>query len=81
VAAQPAVNEWPRLAGERIAQHARAVAVDRGVLVVVVDSPAWMTQLAFLKPELLRKVAARVGRGRVKDLRLVLGHGPTRDSA
>jgi len=75
LAAQPAVTLWPKIAGPKTAEHTRAVGVDGRTLVVVVDSPAWIAQLRFLKPQLLRKVAGRVGKGLVTDLRFVLGHG------
>jgi predicted nucleic acid-binding Zn ribbon protein len=74
VAAQPAVTFWPEIAGPRTATHTRAIEVDGSTLVVAVDSPAWMAQLRFLKPQLLKKVAGRVGKGLVGDIRFVLGH-------
>lgn len=80
-AAQPAVNDWPVIVGARIAAHTRAVSIERGVLLVVADSPAWMTQLAYLKPQLLRKLSARVGRDRVTDIRFIPGRPGGRGSA
>jgi len=79
LAAQPAVTLWPEIVGPKIAEHTRAVEVDGSALVVIVDSPAWIVQLRFLKPQLLRKVAGRVGKGLIGDVRFVLGHG-TRES-
>lgn len=73
LAAQPAVGLWPEIAGPRTAAHCRAIDVDRSTLVVVVDSPAWMAQLRFLKPQLLKKIESRVGLGLVSDIRFVLG--------
>jgi predicted nucleic acid-binding Zn ribbon protein len=75
LAAQPAVTLWPEIAGAKTAAHTRAAEIDDGTLVVVVDSPAWMTQLRFLKPQLLKKIEARIGRGLIKDIRFVLGNG------
>ncbi|MBM3332041.1 DUF721 domain-containing protein [candidate division WOR-3 bacterium] len=75
LAAQPAVDSWPQIAGPKTAEHTRAVEVDGKTLVVVVDSPAWMVQLRFLKPQLLKKIEGRVGKGLVTDLRFVLGQG------
>jgi len=75
LAAQPAVTLWPEIAGPRTAAHTRAIEVDGSTLVVVVDSPAWMAQLRFLKPQLLAKIAGRVGKGLVGDIRFVLGYG------
>ncbi len=73
LAAQPAVDLWPQIAGPKTAEHTRATEVDGKTLVIVVDSPAWSTQLRFLKPQLLRKIEGRVGKGLITDLRFVLG--------
>ena len=75
-AARPALDSWADIAGAKIAQHSKPVTVEGGVMVIAVDSPAWMTQLAFLKPQLLIKVAARIGKGKVSDLRFVLARPP-----
>jgi predicted nucleic acid-binding Zn ribbon protein len=74
LAAQPAVTLWPEIAGAKTAAHTRAVEVDGSMLVVVVDSPAWMAQLRFLKPKLLKKIDGRVGKGLIADVRFVLGN-------
>jgi predicted nucleic acid-binding Zn ribbon protein len=75
LAAQPAVDLWPQIAGPKTAEHTRAVEVDGKTLVVIVDGPAWMTQLRFLKPQLIKKIDGRVGKGLITDLRFVLGTG------
>jgi predicted nucleic acid-binding Zn ribbon protein len=75
LAAQPAVDLWPQIAGPKTTEHTQAVEVDGKTLVIVVDGPAWMTQLRFLKPQLLKKIDARVGKGLITDLRFVLGQG------
>ena len=75
LAAQPAVDLWPQIAGPKTAEHTRAVEVDGKTLVVVVDGPAWSAQLRFLKPQLIKKIDARIGKGLITDLRFVLGHG------
>jgi predicted nucleic acid-binding Zn ribbon protein len=75
LAAQPAVDLWPQIAGPKTAEHTRAVEVDGKTLVVVVDGPAWSAQLRFLKPQLIKKIDARIGKGLITDLRFVLGQG------
>jgi predicted nucleic acid-binding Zn ribbon protein len=77
VAAQPAVSDWAQIAGEKVAQHTRALSVDQGVLLVAADSPAWLTQLAYLKPQLIRSVCRRTGGGVIKDIRFVLSRDRT----
>ena len=74
LAAQPAVDLWPQIAGPKTAEHTRAVEVDGKTLVIVVDGPAWITQLRFLKPQLLKKIEGRVGKGLITDVRFVLGN-------
>jgi len=71
VAVQPAVTLWPEIAGDKIARHARALFVDRKTLVVAVDGPTWMTQLTFLRPQILRKISSRIGKGLIEDVRFV----------
>jgi predicted nucleic acid-binding Zn ribbon protein len=81
IAAQKAVSVWPEVAGERTAQHTKAVEVEGSVLVVTADSEAWLTQLRFLKSQLLRKLSVHVGKDLVSDIRFVLGRGKMSDSA
>ena len=79
LAAQPAVTLWPEIAGPKTAEHTRALEVNGNTLVVVVDSPAWGAQLRFLKPQLLKKIDGRVGKGLIRDLRFVLGQGKSEE--
>ena len=79
MATQPVVTQWPEIAGAKIAEHTRAVAVESKTLVVMVDGQAWITQLRYLKPELLKKIAARMGKDVITDIRLVLGRKPASD--
>ncbi len=48
---------WEDLVGPAVAAHARPARVDGDMLVVVVDHPAWATQLRHLAPDILRRVA------------------------
>lgn len=67
-----AIGKWPSAAGPETARHSQAVAIKDGTLLVAVDSPVWMTQLTYLKPQLLRAMARHTRRGLVKDIRFVL---------
>jgi predicted nucleic acid-binding Zn ribbon protein len=64
-----AVAEWPLVAGKRIAQRARAVAYREGALIVEVEGSAWMHELGFLKPELVRNLNRHLGADVVRDVR------------
>ena len=63
---------WDAIAGPAVAEHARPERMQRGVLVVRVDSAEWMQELQFLKHELRDRLNARVGRAAVRDIFLVL---------
>lgn len=70
-----AVTEWPAVAGERIAKHARAVSFRDGSLTVEVEGSAWMQELGFLERELLRKLNRHLGRDIVREVRWVPARG------
>jgi len=72
-----AVREWEQAVGPRVARHARAIAFREGVLQVEVEGSAWMHELGFLKPELMRKVNRHLGSRLVKNVRFVVPRGGT----
>jgi predicted nucleic acid-binding Zn ribbon protein len=67
------VTGWDDAVGPQIAAHARPSHVVNRRLTVVTESPVWTQQLALLKPELLRRIAARFGPDAVTDLFFVTG--------
>ncbi len=64
-----AVTEWPAIAGARLARHTRAASFRDGALTVEVEGSAWMQELGFLKPELLRNLNRHLGADVVRDVR------------
>ncbi len=70
-------GQWARLVGEEVAEHAQPVSLKDGELTVRASSTAWATQLRLLQGQLLTKIAAAVGHGVVKRMRI---HGPTAPS-
>jgi predicted nucleic acid-binding Zn ribbon protein len=52
---------WVELVGDDIAAHATPKLLRGGVLTVVVDHPAWATQLRFLSATLLEQIRRRTG--------------------
>jgi predicted nucleic acid-binding Zn ribbon protein len=54
-------DRWEEIVGEPIAAHAWPLRIHEGVLRIGVDQPPWATQLTFLGPDLLRKIAAATG--------------------
>ena len=62
--------QWAKLVGEDVAEHAQPVALKDGELTVRASSTAWATQLRLLQGKLLAKIAAGVGNGVVKRMRI-----------
>ncbi len=54
-------SHWEELVGAGIASHVQPVRVDREVLIVAVDHPAWATQVRQLGDDLLDRVAEEIG--------------------
>jgi predicted nucleic acid-binding Zn ribbon protein len=67
------VTGWEDAVGPQIAAHARPSHVVNRRLTVVTENPVWTQQLALLKPELLRRIAARFGPEAVTDLFFITG--------
>ena len=59
---------WKMAAGKKIAQHARAVALVRGKLVIEVDDILWQRQLFGLRHFLMKNLAKELGEAVVTDL-------------
>ena len=68
---------WDRLVGEEVAEHAQPVSLKDGELTVRASSTAWATQLRLLQGQLIAKIAAQVGHGVVKRMRI---QGPSAPS-
>jgi predicted nucleic acid-binding Zn ribbon protein len=64
-------GRWPVVVGEQIAAHATPRSLNDGVLTVSAESTAWATQLRMVQAQLLAKIAAAVGDGVVKSLKIV----------
>jgi predicted nucleic acid-binding Zn ribbon protein len=54
-------DDWAEVVGESLAAHADPVSLRRGRLVVAVPDSAWATQLRFLEPQLLARLADAFG--------------------
>jgi len=65
------VRDWPAIAGEAVARHARPGRMDQKTLVVFVDSAVWLNELKrYGKTVLLKNVQQAVGEARVKAVEL-----------
>ena len=74
---QEALERWEGVVGERIAAVTRATAVSRGVLFVKVVSSAWLTELNLMRHDILRRLNAGRGEGRIKRIVFTLSEGGT----
>lgn len=54
-------SRWQEVVGEGLAAHARPVAIRDRALVVAVDHPSWATELRWLGPQLLGRLAQVAG--------------------
>lgn len=72
-------SRWETVVGREIADHAVPRSVRDGVLVLVVDQPAWATQLRYLVPELLARIDASAPGAGVAEIqiRVAAGAGST----
>jgi len=54
-------SRWDQLVGEAVAAHVRPIRLDGSTLIVVVDHPAWATQIRHLTPEMLTRIQSACG--------------------
>ena len=54
-------SHWRDIVGDAIADHVTPKRLEKKVLVVEVDDPAWATQLKFLESQLLSTLRTHVG--------------------
>ena len=70
-----AIEAWPEVVGEAVARRARATGFEDGLLIVEVDSPAWVSQIGFLKRDYIVKINQRLGEGVIRDIRFIAARG------
>jgi predicted nucleic acid-binding Zn ribbon protein len=63
-------TRWEDLVGADIAAHARPHSLRDGVLVMVVDQPAWAGQLRYMTTDILRRLGAATGTSAVSEIRI-----------
>lgn len=67
------LKTWNAIVGNKISSHTHPLRIIRGVLTVIVDSPAWMQQLTFYKEDLINRISSEVGKSMVSDIRFKVG--------
>ncbi|MBD3368669.1 MAG: DUF721 domain-containing protein [Candidatus Eisenbacteria bacterium] len=73
LAEQRAVVEWPEIVGPKVAEHSRALRIERGRLVVEVPSAVWAQELSLMRRTIQQKINRRLGSRTVETLQFVVG--------
>ena len=70
---QALINEWESLVGPQVAKHARAGRLERKVLHIFVDHPAWLSDLSrYGQKQLVENLQKKFGADKIKGIRLQL---------
>ena len=69
----PIVEAWLRVVPEGMSHECRIDKVERGVLTIKVNNPAYVYQFQMLKKELISEMQKHCGRIKIKDIKFVLG--------
>jgi predicted nucleic acid-binding Zn ribbon protein len=70
VAVGSVFGRWAEIVGPDLAAHTRPDSFADGELAVVADSTAWATQVRLLAPQLIRRLAAELGDGTVRRVKV-----------
>ncbi len=75
LAAASVVPQWAERVGAGIADVAKPLRVSDGTLLVAVRSSAWLMELRLMEAEILRRLNEGRERGRIRQIRFVMGDG------
>ncbi len=63
-----ALKLWEEVTGEKISQHSFPLFVRKGNLFVRVDNSGWLTQLTYLKHEIISELNDSLGKESIKNI-------------
>ncbi len=63
---------WEEIAGEPLSRQATPVRIDERILWVEVNDPVWLTQLRYMKLDIIKKIDRRIKKGVFRDIRFFL---------
>jgi predicted nucleic acid-binding Zn ribbon protein len=66
---------WPAAVGELVAQEAKPVSERAGTLTVACSAGVWAQELELMSETILERLNGPLTKGRIKDLRCVVGAG------
>jgi predicted nucleic acid-binding Zn ribbon protein len=75
VEAASVLPEWPERVGPQIAAVTEPLRVSDGTLFVAVASSPWLMELTLMKGELMRRLNAGKGEGRIRQIVFVMAGG------
>lgn len=62
-------SRWGEIVGGPVAKNTQPLKFNKGTLSIAVSSPAWLHNLAMMKPQILANLERELGKGVVTDLR------------
>jgi len=65
---QAIVAFWPEIVGQKLAEKTAAIKIEKDILKVKVVNAPWRNELVFFKDEILQKISARIGEGKIRDI-------------
>ena len=72
VEAASVLTDWPELVGPQIAAVTQPTTLSDGTLFVAVSTSPWLMELNLMKAELMRRVNAGRGAGRIRQIVFVM---------
>ncbi len=63
---------WGDIVGENVAGRSRPARIANGRLFVEVDDPLWLAQLRYMRVSIMDRIAERIGKGIIRDVRFFL---------
>jgi len=67
------VESWSQLLPTELRRHCRVAEISGGRLKVLTDSPSYMYELQLCSSELLKELARRCPRARIKEIKFAVG--------
>jgi predicted nucleic acid-binding Zn ribbon protein len=63
---------WDDIVGQKTACHTKPARIGNNVLFIEVDDPLWLTQLRYMKGDILEKIEKKIRAGVLKDIKFYL---------
>lgn len=65
-------SEWEKIVGQRVAAHTRPARLAGRLLYVEVDDHLWLSQLKYMKTDMMRRINLAIKPGLFEDLKFFL---------